>query len=142
MQLDFPKHPVFLQLGTDQTDRQRTAVNRNGQLAEHKRKRTDVVLMPVSQKQTLDFVLVLDQVGNVRDNIIDTGQFGVREFQSCVNNYNLVLVFDAVHVLADFADSAEGIDPYRGRRRLRAPVRLCRSYWFGICFIHYAVNPL
>ena len=86
--------------------------------------RADVILVSVSDEQSLDFILVLLKVGKVRNYKVDAKHFVIRERHAAVHNDDFILIFIYGHVLADFAESAQRDYPegriFRGERRSAA----------------------
>jgi hypothetical protein len=62
----------------------------------------------VSQNNTADFVSVLQQISNVRDNNVHAEQLGFREHQACVNDDNVVTIAHGHAVHSKFAKTAKG----------------------------------
>ena len=69
-----------------------------------------MVFMPVGNEHAAHFVLVLHEIADVGNDQIDAGKFLVGERQSCIDDDDVVAVFDRGHVLADLAYAAEKDD--------------------------------
>ena len=69
----------------------------------------DVVKVSVGKDVSLDFVLVLFQVGDVWNNVVNTWVVATGEQESTVDEHHFVAVFDRHHVLADthFANTTD-----------------------------------
>ena len=75
----------------------------NVQLGEHVGQRTDVIFVPVGHEDGPDPILVLYQVGDVRDREIDTGDLFAQEEDAGVDDDNVVAKLQGHHVLAYLA---------------------------------------
>ena len=73
---------------------------------QEKRNTADMVFMTMSDNHCLDLLLVLDQVGIIGNDVINAEQAFFREQNAAVDNDDFIIVFDAVHVLANLAESA------------------------------------
>ena len=68
--------------------------------------RADVVFVRVRQDDRADHVLVLLQVGDVRDDDVHAEQFLLGEHQAAVDDDDVVARAQRHHVHAEFAQSA------------------------------------
>ena len=82
---------VLLELVLDKTNRQLGGVDRHIEFFEQVRQTADVVLVTVGDEQALDAVPVLEHVGEVRDDQIDTEHIGIREHKAAVNEDHVAL---------------------------------------------------
>ena len=120
---------VLLQLVADQRAGQAGRID-DGHLdgLEQEGDRADVVLVAVGDEQGADLALVLLQVGEVGDDVVHAGGGVVGEHDAAVEDDQIGVVLDAVAVLADLAQAAQGIDLDRGiihipdRGRLSLPL--------------------
>ena len=101
---------VFFELCGDETQRETHSVNRNVQLLQQERNRSDMVLMSMCNDQPADLLIAVDQIIKVRNDFVNTEHVIIREAKSAVDNDNFILVFDGCHVLADFAKSSQRND--------------------------------
>ena len=67
-----------------------------------------MVLVTVGDEQALDAVPVLEHVGEVRDDQIDTEHIGIREHKAAVNEDHVALALIQRNVLADLAEAPSG----------------------------------
>src|SRR5690606_30055102 len=100
----------FLQLVLDQAEGQLRGVDRHVQVLEDIRQASDVVLVSVSYQNSPYFVSIFQQIRNIRDDDIDTEHFFLGEFQTGVDDHDVVAVLHDIHVLADLAQSAQRED--------------------------------
>ena len=69
---------------------------------------SDVVLMSMSDKKSLQLIGIFDNIAEIWQHNVDTVHFIVREFQATVDNDHFVLVFKDRHVFSDFTKSPNG----------------------------------
>ena len=69
-----------------------------------------MVLVPVSQKNGPQLLLVLTQVGKVGDDQVYPQHLLLREHQTHIDNDYVVSVFDEHHVAADLSQAAKWND--------------------------------
>ena len=62
------------------------------------------------QEHAPDAVLILDQIGHVRDHEVDAVHIVLRKAESAVDNDDVLAVFQHGHVLADLIQTAERND--------------------------------
>ena len=74
------------------------------------RQRAGMILMAMRQHDGRDLVLVLEQIGDIRDDEIDAEHIVIREHEPRVDHEDLVIHLDDGHVLADFSEPAERDD--------------------------------
>ena len=70
----------------------------------------DVVFMTVGEDDALHLAAVLAQVGQIRDDVIDAQHVIFREHQAGIHHQDLTVIFVDHHILANFAQSAQGDD--------------------------------
>lgn len=107
---------VLLELVLDKTNRQLGGIDRHIEFFEQVRQTADVVLVTVGDEQALDAVPVLEHVGEVRDDQIDTEHIGIREHKAAVNEDHVALALIQRNVLADLAEAAQRADVHRDGR--------------------------
>ena len=78
------------------------------------RKRTGVVLVAVSNDDTAELLLVLQNIGVVGKHQVDTGLGVIREHKTGVDEHHVVAALEDRHVLADAIKAAER-DDLQGR---------------------------
>ena len=78
-------HAILLQPALQDAQGQPRAINGNINLLQHIRQRTDMVLMTMSQHNSLHLVLVLHQIRNIRNNQVNAEHFLVREHQAGID---------------------------------------------------------
>ena len=83
-------------------------------LLEQEGQGADVVLVPVGDEDATDLGRVFLQIGEIRDDQIDTGQVVIREGGAAIHNKDILLGLKDSQVLADLAQAAQGNDPERG----------------------------
>ena len=118
---------VFLKFIFDEADGQPGGVDRHIEFFEQVRQAADVVLVPVGDEQALDAVLVLQHVGEIGDDQINTEHIGIRENQAAVDQDHIALAFIQGDVFADFAQAAQRADVHgdgRGHFIMRGVVLL------------------
>src|SRR5579864_3176281 len=99
---------MLFQFVFHQGQREFCAKDRDSQLRKHPGQSADVVFMSVGQHNPADFIAVLQEISNVRDNDIDPEQFGFREHQAGVDNDNVVTIAHGHAVHSKFAEAAKG----------------------------------
>ena len=62
-----------------------------------------MVLVSVCNQESLDAVDIFDNVRVIRDNVVDTKQVILGEFNPCIDDDDFVLVFDSVCIFTDFS---------------------------------------
>ncbi len=83
---------------------------RAGDLGQHVRQRTGVVLVTVGEEDRPHPVPVLLEVGHVGNDEVDSQHFGLGKGQPAVDDHEVVPALDDGDVLADLADPAERDD--------------------------------
>ncbi len=101
---------MFLEFVLDEADGQPGGVDRHVEFFEQVRQAADVVLVSVGDEQALDAVLVLQHVGEVRDDQIDAEHIGIREDEAAVDEDHIALALIQGNVLADFTQTAQRAD--------------------------------
>ena len=101
------RHPVLVELGLDERQRQRRAVERAVDEGQHVGDRADVVFVAMRQYESLDLAASRRQIGEVRDDQVDAGQFGVGEHRTGVDDDGGVSTRDRHHVEAELAEAAK-----------------------------------
>ena len=104
------------ELALDKTERQ--LAREDGHLVvevlQQVRKRTGVVLVAVSDDDTAELLLVLQNIGVVGKHQVDTGLGVIREHEAGVDEHHVVAALEDRHVLADAIKAAER-DDLQGR---------------------------
>ena len=94
-----------------------------------------MILMPMGDHKTFDFRNIFFQIGNIRNDKVDTEHVILRECQTTVHNHNAVFVFESCDVHSDLLKSTKRNNfPLRP---LREAVRSC-----GFCTFFTAALPL
>ena len=75
---------VLLQLVAHQADGQPGGIDRHIELPQQVGQAADVILVAVGDEQSLDAVLVLQHVGEIRDDQVDAEHFVIREHRAAV----------------------------------------------------------
>ena len=125
---DVPE-PVLVELRPCHRHRQTPAVDRghvNGpDLAQNPRQRPEMVLVTMGHDDPLDVRGALAEIAEVRQHEVDPEHLGRRETQARIDYHDAPAVLEHGHVLADFAQPAEG----QGTKAAHAAVasRPCRS---------------
>ena len=109
-QLDLVGKTVLLQLQLDQTAGHGCAMDRAGDLLHTVGNRADMVLVPVGDEHAPQLFCILDQVGKVRDDQIDTVHILIRETDTAVYHDHISAVFQYRDVFADLIQSTQGND--------------------------------
>ena len=99
-------NPVFDQLGLDQRERQRRAVDGAVDVGQQVRNRADVILVAVRQHERRGPCLLL-QIRQIRNDQIHAEQFGIREHDASVHDDGRVAPGEREHVHAELAEAAE-----------------------------------
>ncbi|MNN82221.1 hypothetical protein D3C81_1991350 [compost metagenome] len=65
-----------------------------------------MILMAMCNKQGSHFVLIFQQISNVRNNEINPWETLVRKLRSAINDDYVVLILNDIHVLPNLAYAA------------------------------------
>ena len=114
IQLALIEDAVLLELAADEPDGKGGGVHRGLDLLEQEGQGADVVLVPMGDEDAADLGRVFLQIGEIRDDQIDTGQVVIREGGAAIHNKDILLGLKDSQVLADLAQAAQGNDPERG----------------------------
>ena len=68
--------------------------------------------MSMGNEQASDTVFFIEQICKIRNNHIDTKLFAVRVFQTAFQDKDVIIVFNDIHVLAVFVQSAKRKNAY------------------------------
>ena len=68
-----------------------------------------MILVSVSDHKTLHFFIVVFQIGNIRDDQVDSQHIVLRERQTAVHHNNTVFVFEGSNVHSNLFQSARGM---------------------------------
>ena len=101
---------VLLQLQLDEPRREPGAVYGHVHLAQDVGDGPDMVLVSVSDEQSPDTALVLDEICGVGDNQINAVHVPVREAHAAVHHDDLSAVLVDGHILADLVEAAKRDD--------------------------------
>ena len=82
------------------------------------RQRTRMVLMAMGDDDAAKLVLVLENIGVIRQDEVDAGLVVVREHEACVDEHHVIAALEGGHVLADAVKAAQGDDLERHVRFL------------------------
>src|SRR6266545_2919516 len=113
LRLDFEElgafqEPVLVELRLDEAQRQTGRPDlRNAHLAQEKRKRSGVILVPMCDDEGADVVFVVAQVAEVRQHEVDAEVLVTREGKAGVDHDDALVGFHDHHVLPDLAQAAE-----------------------------------
>ncbi len=111
---------VFLALRLDEGERQLGADQRDVRTElEQIRHGADVVLVAVGEHQRLDLVETVLDVVEVGQDQVDARLFLFREQHAAVDEQDVAVVFDHIHVAADFAQAAQRHDAHGALAVLR-----------------------
>ena len=97
---------VLLQLDLDQAGGQSGGMQRSIDLLEHIGYAADVVLMAVGEEESAESMLVLDQIGHIRDHQIHPVHIILRESETAVHHDHVVAVFQYGDVFSDLIETA------------------------------------
>ena len=110
VELGAVEEAVFLQLHLDEAAGELEAEDGDFDIAEEEGDGANVVLVPVGEEDGLEAIDVVEDVGEVRDDEVDAGVFGIREEEADIDGDHGVAVLVDHHVAADFAEAAERDD--------------------------------
>ena len=121
-QLGAVEQPRLLDAGAGQAERERRAVDREGDVAQQEGDAAGVVLVTVGQDQADHRVRPLAQIGEVREDEVDARHVGLREHDPAVDEQDPPLDLEREAIATDLTETAEKGDAYRVRhcRRLSA----------------------
>ena len=80
------------------------------ELSQNIRQATDVVFMAVGENNALNLFLVRRQIRDIRNHTIYAQQIFRWKGHSCVNDDDLILIFDGCHILPNLFKSAQWDD--------------------------------
>ena len=109
LSLDGAQHVVLLQLVLNQPDGQLCAVHRRRHILQHVGEGADVILMSMGNHKSLDLVNIVFQIGNVRNDQINSQHIVAWEGQSAVHHNNTVFVLKGRHIHSDLFQAPSGI---------------------------------
>ena len=109
-ELGVAQEVLFVELAADQRHGKGAGVDRHVDLLQEEGQAADVVFVAVGDEDPLDLFLVFDQVVVVLDHVVDAEQFVFGEEHPAVDDHDFVLELNAVHVLADFAQSPDSVE--------------------------------
>ncbi len=92
---------VLPQLGVDQPNGKSRSVNGNVDLFEQIRQRSYVILVTVGDDNTEHTIPVLNHIGEIRQDEIDTQHVIVREHQPRIDHKNGIAILEDHHILSD-----------------------------------------
>ena len=111
---------MLLALGFNESQRELGTNQRNvGAELQQIRHAADMILVAVGKHQSLDLVETILDVVEVRQNQIDTRLLLFGEKHTAVDEQQVTVVFDHVHVAADFTQAAERRDAHGALAVLR-----------------------
>ena len=100
---------VLAQLGLDQREGERRAVDRAMDERRHVRHAADVILVPVGQHQRARAAFFLE-IREVRDDAVHAEQLGVREHHPGIHDDGRLAPIERQHVHSELAEAAERHD--------------------------------
>ena len=68
----------------------------------------DMILVPVGQKDAADLVLSLEEIGEIRNDHVDSEHLGFGGHLAAINDDNVIIPFEEEAIHAEFADPAQG----------------------------------
>ena len=74
----------------------------------------DMVFVTVSNHHTPDFLLILQQVGKIRDHQVHPQHIRIGEGQAAVHHQNIIAAFIGGEVFSDLSQSAQRNDLHAG----------------------------
>ena len=108
--------PVFFQLVGDEPDGKARGINGQIDLFEQVGQAADVVFMAVRDNNALDAVLILDNIGEIRNDKVHPEHVAVREHDAAVHEDHIALTLVQSDVLANLAQTAQRHDLDRDSR--------------------------
>ncbi len=103
-------HSVLLKFGIQDACYQTCAVYRYFKLLENIGKRADMILMTMGNDNTAHLRTMTAQIGDVRNDEVNTQHFVIRERQTTVNDKDVLTILDYRHVLANLIETAQRYD--------------------------------
>lgn len=101
----------FVQGFPDEADRQWCGVySREIYVLEDMPERSDMVQMAMRDQDSSDILLILDEIGDIRDDVIDAMHAYRSEFKSCIHDKDIVLVFYDGHIDTDLVETSQRDD--------------------------------
>ena len=101
---------VLFQLQLDDRGGERRGIDRNIDLLENIRDRSDMVLMTVRDDHAANAIAVGLQIGNVGDNHIHAIEILIRETHAAVDEKNILTILVDSQVLSDLTQTAKRYD--------------------------------
>ena len=109
-QIRLPREGMLFQLVSNDSKRERCAVNGNVDAAKQIGNSADVILVPVCQKDGTQTVLVCFEVGNILNNEVNARHIVFGKAETAVNHNHIVVVFNHGHVFANLSETAQRDD--------------------------------
>ena len=110
---------MLFKLPFDEADGQPGSIDRNINGAQQVGQRSDMVLVPMGDKNAPNMLCCALGVGKIRDDQIDTQEIFIGKSQTAIHNNAVLVAFVKGHVFADLAQSPQRNDAQRGAARLR-----------------------
>ena len=101
---------MFLELVFNQSDRKLCRVDRHIDFLQNIRERSNMILMPMSDHESLHFLNIIFQIRNIRNDKIDSQHIILRKRQSAVHNNNTVFILESSNIHSDLFKTAERND--------------------------------
>ena len=104
------KQVVFPQFVLNERHGQCGCIDRNIDITDHKRQRTDMILMTVRDDKTFYTFYIFFQIRDIRNDKINSEHVILGKGQSAIDNDNRITVFKRGDVHADCLQPSEGND--------------------------------
>ena len=105
---DIVEQAMLFQLALNVCQGKLCAVDGHTEFRQNPRQATDVVFMPVRQHDAAHALAVLNQIGDVGHDDVDTEQFFVGKHQAGIDDKNVILPANCHAILAEFAEATKG----------------------------------
>ena len=114
MELHAIEQSVFFQFFADDGESVFSAINRNVEIGDDVRNRSDVIFVRMRENDGANHALVLFQIGGVGNDDVNAEEFLLGEHEARIDDDDVVAGAENEHVHSKFAEPAERDGPYRG----------------------------
>src|SRR5690625_630648 len=97
---------MFFEFIFNKSDCEFSCINGHIYFSQKVRNPSDMVFMTMGYEQTFNFILILDEIRIIRNNVINSKQFILREFHPCINDDDFILELYSIRVFANLTQTA------------------------------------
>ncbi len=101
------REAVLAQAIGHERQRERSAVDRDREVAEQVRKRADVILVAVGQHHSAKRLALAEKIGEIGDDVVDPQHLVIGKHEAAVHGDQILAELDQHHVEADLAEPTQ-----------------------------------